>query len=534
MSEIKRIIERKDALRSERGVWESHWQECADFVLPKRDQFTHKTVTKGEKKNLHLFDSTAVRSNISLSAGLHSTLTNPAVRFFDLTTGDPELDDQDDVRNWLQKTADKMWNVFQNSNFQTEIHEVYLDIGAFGTAPLYIEEHKDKVVNFMAYPVSNVYVCENSQGMIDEVYRTFKWTAKQILQEWPETAPESVKKAFEKEPQKKFEILHAIYPNPEQGKVRPFVSKYILEEESQGTEKRGAELSSEGYREFPWAIPRWAKESGETYGRSPAMEVLPDVKTLNQIVRTVLKGAQKAVDPPLQVPDDGLLRRIDLRPGGVNRKRNGSDRIEPIITGARVVDGMEMIKLYREQIPIAFFLDLFRLEPLDRATQIEVQQHIQERLKMLGPLLGRMHTELLRPMIDRVFAIMERREMIDAPPAALKGKRFEAVFSSPLAKAQKSLDSETVLRVYQMIAGLAQVDERVFDNFDTDRSARFVAKQGGFPQDLLRSEDEIRALREGRAAANEQAIERQQQQDQVEAVSKVAPAVAQIQQARAQ
>ena len=34
------ILARRDRLRSTRGVWESHWQEIADRILPRQGSFT--------------------------------------------------------------------------------------------------------------------------------------------------------------------------------------------------------------------------------------------------------------------------------------------------------------------------------------------------------------------------------------------------------------------------------------------------------------------------------------------------------------
>jgi len=528
--EVRDLIKRKNALKSDRANWENYWQDLADYILPRKNQVTNKT-EKGSKRNLSIFDSTAIRANVRLAAGLHSTLTSPVTRFFDLTTGRANIDDQDKVRLFRQNTADNIWNVIQNSNFQTEIHEVYIDLGCFGTGPLFVEDDKKKVVNFTAYPIVDLIIGEGLDGIVNEVHREFKWTARQIMSKWGKDSkaviPDEVERAFKSDPEKKFDLVHSIFPD----EVRDnFKSNYLLDNGDGG---KSAVIKTGFYHEFPWMVPRWAKDSSEMYGRSAGMETLPDIRTLNAVVKTDLKGRQKAIDPPLQAPDDGFLRRINLTPGAVNRKRNGSDSIEPIITGPRVDLSDSLIEKLRSDIREGFMNDLFTLMNVgDRATAREIDERVQQQLRTLSPILGRMHTELLRPLVDRVFGIMSRRGLITDIPEEIENNNLEAVFSSPLARAQKSQDANIVLQTFQMVAGIAQVDPNVFDNFDLDKASLFVAKSNGYPQDLLRAEDEIEGIRNGRAQAQEQQIESEQQNQQVDQVAKVAPAVAQMEQAR--
>jgi hypothetical protein len=42
-------------------------------------------------------------------------------------------------------------------------------------------------------------------------------------------------------------------------------------------------------------------------------------------------------------------------------------------------------------------------------TATEVMQRTEERMRLLGPILGRMEAELLGPIITRVFGIMLRQ-----------------------------------------------------------------------------------------------------------------------------
>ena len=121
-------------MRGERTTWDAHWQEIADYVQPRKDNIYKSKVLEGDKKGNLLYDASAIHANELLASALHSMLSNPATFFFTLTTGDNDLDLQDDVRVWIQKTTRKIHDVLNNSNFQQEIHEVYLDLASFGTS----------------------------------------------------------------------------------------------------------------------------------------------------------------------------------------------------------------------------------------------------------------------------------------------------------------------------------------------------------------------------------------------------------------
>ena len=183
MQNAKFFINRVNSLKSERSTWENHWQEVADYIVPNKNNVINE-FTPGQKRNIHLFDNTAVHSNELLAGSLHGELTNPNSLWFEITTGDQEIDRIDSVRLWLQDSVQRMHTVINNTNFQTEIHEYYIDLCAFGTAPLTIEENKESVVRFRSLPIQECFVKENHLGIIDELHRVFEWDAKKIFQNW--------------------------------------------------------------------------------------------------------------------------------------------------------------------------------------------------------------------------------------------------------------------------------------------------------------------------------------------------------------
>lgn len=528
------IITKQEELKSARGVWETHWQELADYMVPRKNSFTRKNVP-GEKKGVELYDNTSMVSLEALVAALHGLLTNPNTLWFMLQTGDPTLDDEDDIAEYLQDLSRRMHRVLNNSNFQPEVYEYYVDLASVGTATMVVEEDKDSIVTFSTKHLGEIYPEENSKGIIDVAYRVFTWTPKQIVQKFAEgiePTEEALAVAVGKEVAKcyidgkneKFEIVHAIYRDNDTKIVKmPFISQYVLKKDKH-------ELQEGRFRRFPYLISRWSKTSGEIYGRSPGMTALPEQKTLNVMAKTMLKGAQKVVDPPVQIPDDGFVRPLRTFPGGVNYYRAGSsDRIETIFNDSRIDFGFEAIRERQQRVREAFFVDKLNLAQNDRMTTVEVNQRIQEQLRFLGPLLGRQHTEFLRPLIDRLLDIMidadKNGDLIGQPPQDLKDIELDVAYSSPIARAQRVGEAESLQQVLGAIAPVIQLDPPALDNIDSDAWVRENFKIFGATQKVLRNKDDVETVRESRQQAQAEALKQQKESQEAENLKNVSPAL---------
>jgi hypothetical protein len=523
----KQIIGKVNNLKGRRGVWETHWKDLAFFFQPNRREILEELAKGSKQRNVNLLDNTGIQSVELLSAGLHSMLTNPNLLWFELTTGDEKFDDQDGVRQWLQETSLALLNVINNSNFNTEIHQLYLDVATFGTGGMLIEEDKDKVVRFSTKHIIDFLIEENHHGFIDRIYRRWEWSAENIVAEFgEENVGKKVLDAYQKNSvEEKFKVIHAVYPRDvfsgASDKLKPFVSQYILDEDE------GFLLREGGYREFPYVVPRWTKSAAEMYGRSPAMVGLSDMKTLNVMTQTMIVASQKVADPPLQMPDDGYVLPIITRPGGINYKRPGADRIEPLFNQIPVDFGSAALEDRRQRIRAAFFVDQLQLQSGPQMTATEVLQRTEEKNRLLGPVLGRMQSEFLVPMITRVFDIAQRKNLIQEPPPALEGvEDLDVRYSSMIARAQRVSEAQNVLRTVETVSPFIQLDASVADVFDGDEIARVIARSLNFPQRGMRNNKEIEALREQRAKAQQEAIENERANQEADRISKVAPAAA--------
>jgi hypothetical protein len=516
----KILLSRFDRLKTQRQNWESHWQEVADYMQPRKADVT-KSRSKGDKRTELIFDSSPLQSVELLSASLHGMLTNPSTPWFSLKFKNEGMEGEDEAKAWLESATEVMYSAFNQSNFQQEIFELYHDLITFGTAAMFIEEDDEDNLKFSTRHINEIYISENDKGRIDTVFRKFRISARAAIQKFGKVSTHIAVTA-KKDPYEEVEILHAVYPrsdfNPtKQDKENmPFESIYMDADS-------GDELSVSGFKEFPFVVPRYLKASHEIYGRSPAMTALPDVKMLNEMSKTIIKSAQKQVDPPLLVPDDGFLLPVRTVPGGLNFYRAGTrDRIEPLNIGANNTLGLNMEEQRRNSIRNAFYVNQLMMQDGPQMTATEVIQRNEEKMRLLGPVLGRLQSELLKPLIDRSFAILMRRNLFAQPPEFLSGQDIEIEYVSPLAKAQKSTELSSIMRAIEIMGSLSNVAP-VFDHINMDKLVTHLTSIVGVPQKILKPQSELNAERQEQAVQAQQQQQMQQLQQVAQAGRDIAP-----------
>ena len=518
----KDLLKRFGKLVTQRQTWESHWQEVADYMMPRKADVT-KQRSKGDKRSELIFDSSPLHAVELLSASLHGMLTNPSTPWFSLRFKNVDTGDADEANEWLQDTTEKMYDAFNRSNFQQEIFELYHDLITFGTASMFIEEDADDIVRFSTRHIGEIYISENNKGRIDTVFRKFKLSARAaILQFGEKNVSNALRGTAMKDPYEEVTILHVVYPREnydpkkKDAKNMPFASCYIELDNKH-------EVSQSGFNEFPYVVPRYLKASFEIYGRSPAMTALPDVKMLNEMSKTTIKAAQKQVDPPLLVPDDGFILPVRTVPGGLNFYRAGTrDRIEPLNIGANNPLGLNMEEQRRNAIRDTFYVNQLMMQNGPQMTATEVVQRNEEKMRLLGPVLGRLQSELLRPMIDRTFAILLRKKLFRPAPEFLAGQDIQIEYVSPLAKAQRASELQSIMRAIEIFGSLANVSP-VFDHINIDNLVTHLADIVGVPAKVLNSKSEVNAIRQQKQQQADQQMQMQQLQQVAQAGGAIAP-----------
>jgi len=520
----KELKSNLNQLVEKRNYWEEHWQECSDYFLTRKaDVNTQRS--KGDKRNIQVFDSSAIHSLELLSSSLHGMLTSSANRWFDLRFKEATVNDDDTAKEWLEDSTDKMYLAFARSNFQQEIFEAYHDLVCFGTACLYIEEDTDDIIRFSSRHVKEIYISEDAKGIVNCIYRRFKISAKAAVEKFGlENLSRSIQNIYKNAPFDDVELCHVVKPremyNPKKKDKSnmPFMSAYFEYNEDHV-------ISQGGFREFPYVVPRYLKASNEVYGRSPAMAALPDVKVLNKMTEISLKAAAKQVDPPLLIPDDSMILPVRTAPGSLNFYRAGSrDRIEPLNIGANNPLGMNLEEQRRQSIARTFHVDQLMIQENRTMTATEVMQRNEEKMRILGPVMGRLQSELLQPLIIRVFSIMLRNNLFTQPPEILQGQEVDVEYVSPMALAQKGQELSSIMRGMEIFGSISQMFP-VMDYIDDKGLVKQIIKTLGLPAKMIKSDAEVEELKAQRQEQQAQQMQMQQAMQEAQVAKDAAPMV---------
>lgn len=506
------IIKRLDELRGKRGNWESHWEEIAQRVLPNYSTLFDGRgfVIGGEKRTQEVFDSTAAIALSRFSSAMESMLTPRQGTWHNLRPTNNDLMKDRATRLWFEDLNRLLfkYRYAPKANFSAQIHETYVSLGAFGSGVMFVDDlQTNRGADGLRYKsifLGEVYFCENHQGIVDTAYRIFTMSARQMIQMFGDKVPKEVAESAEKNIDKPYEVIHCVRPNTDKidgradFKGMEFYSAYVMRDGK-------AMLREGGYNTFPYCISRYVTTPGETYGRSPAMMVLPAIKTLNEEKKTILKQGHRIVDPVLLAYDDGVIDSFSLKNGAINYggvSAEGRPLVHPLPTGNLSV-GQEMMNDERAIINDAFLVTLFQiLIDTPQMTATEVMERSREKGALLSPTMGRQQSELLGPMIEREIDLLMRQRKLPPMPSALREAdgEYRIEYDSPLSRQQKAEEGAGTMRTMQWAAEIAAVSQNpaVFDHFNFDEIIPELADINAMPSRFINPPEVIQALRDGR------------------------------------
>jgi hypothetical protein len=352
------------------------WVDISRFVNPRRENIKiNRNYMPGQRLGQDSYDGTPNGALGVWRDGMQGFLVSRSLNWFRGEMDNPFLNDNDNVRIYLQDYDLGMYSAYRRSNYYAVQPEWFGDAGSIGTATLYTEEDIKRgcAVHTAIHP-REVFIAEDKFGEVDTVFRKFEMTARSMAQKFGiENLSDFAKQNAENHPHKRHEIIHAVYPNDElffgmkTAKGKAFRSVY-METKSGGetTELSGGVghiLRQSGYDIMPYAVWRFRKNSDEIYGRSPAADALVEIFGLNQFGRTMIEAAQKSVDPPMNIPEE-MRGNVRISPRGHNYYTNEKRVVSPIITGINYPIGKEeqdrLQTLLENKYNVAYFQMLTR------------------------------------------------------------------------------------------------------------------------------------------------------------------------------
>ncbi len=506
-------------MQTQRAVFAGQWEEVAELVLPtSRNTFYFGSFNfPGQKKTERQVDSNAAVALGRFGAILDSLLTPRNMYWHMLSADNNDLNKVRDVRLWFEMATNVLFKqrYKPTANFSSQNLNTYMSLGAFGNGTLWIDRLRSHTgaqgIRYKSLPLGEMYLRENFQGQIDGFCRPFRLTRQQAIQQFGEDAlPDQILNASDGG--SIFDFLHRVAPRMDydpgrrDGKGMPWSSIYIA--------ISGNQLVSEGgFRSFPAPTTRYDQFPGEIYGRGPAMQVLPTIKTLNSEKHDFLVQGHRAVAPTFLTVDDGLVD-FSFRPGALNKggmSADGRPLIGTLPTG-NIQVSKEMMDEEKALINDAFLVSLFQIlteKPDMTATQ--VIELANEKGILLAPTVGRQQSEYLGPMIERELDVCIDLGLLPPMPQALieaKGE-YNVVYTSPLAKAMKAQEVTGFSRTMELLNGIVQLtqDPSPLDNFDFDVISREISDIQAVPESWMADPKAVEAKRQQR----QQAMEQQQQ-----------------------
>lgn len=536
--------------RAERESYIPHWQDINKFVRPRSAKFFIEKGSRGDKRNQSIINNTATIASETLASGMMSGVTSPARPWFRLSTGNPQLDKVEAIKNWLHEIALVMREVFAKSNLYTELPLVYADLGDYGIAAMTALEGTDgEVVRFGHMPIGSYAVATDENGRVDTIVREWQMTVRQLVQKFGrENCSAAVQAMFDNHQHGQWiEVAHIVHRNKDYNpdkigaKFKKYCSIY-MERAGNGRSEDSIDgfLRVSGFDDFPVMVPRWSVTGEDPYGNSPAMNALGDVKALQLYEKRAAQMIDKGANPPMSAPSSLKNQRASLLPGDVtyvdvNQGQQGFVPVyEPNPTWLTAVE--QKILKHEQRIRRAYFEDLFmmlsNLDGVQPRNQMEIAERKEEKLLQLGPVMDRLNDELFDPLIERTFAILVKQSrpdweaglpgLIPPPPEELQDADLKVEYTSIMAQAMKKVALGDIERFAGFIGNLAQGDPTVLDRWDLDETAKEYHTGIGLAPNILRSDDDVDAMRQQRAQQQQAAQAAEMAKTSSEAVKNVA------------
>lgn len=542
MAEITRgqgLVLLRSALENERSSFKDHWRDLSDFVLPRRSLFTLSDTNRGDRRNLRIIDSTATLAARTMASGMMGGITSPARPWKRLTTADPNLAELGPVKEWLHTVDKRMDTIFLRSNLYNALPNLYGDLGTFATGAMLVEEDFDNILRFYTFPIGSYSLALDDKLRVRVFFREFRLTVRQVVERFGERDDQGNIKwenfshaVMEHWKKKQFDvwidIYHVIQPNvnynPSKADSKLFESLYYEKgtstaagsaaSHSHGPEKF---LRERGYDYFPVLCPRWQTTGEDVYGTNcPGMTALGDIKALQIMQKRKAQAVEKMVSPPMVGPPELKFAKASILPGDITYvpDRGGNQAFRPAHEVNIRLDALDgVIREHQFRIRRAYYEDLFlMLANTDRReiTAREIDERHEEKLLALGPVLEQLNQDLLDPLVDIAFLIMEHFGLLPPPPEELQGQALKVEYISIMHQAQKLAGLAGIERYASFVGEVAQIKPDAVDKFNADQAIDEYGEIIGVPPSVVVPDEEVAEIREVRAQAVEAAAQAEQ------------------------
>lgn len=535
-------------LENERSTFISHWRDISDFIKPRRARFFVQDANQGDRRNQKINDNTATLASRTLRAGMMSGITSPARPWFRLTTPDPKMSEVQSIKQWLHNTSTNMASVFLKSNLYNVLPPLYGDLGDFGTGAIFVEEDFNSVMRFYSLPIGSYSIAQDETYRVNVFFREFRMTVRQLISKFGIDDPNKlqdinwdkfssvIKGLWETGHLEAWvDVCHVIRPNEnyDPKRLESKFKKYISIYYEKGTSDRNHApymtyegdkvLSEMGYEYFPVLAPRWELTGEDVYATScPGMEALGDVKQLQLGEKRQYQAIEKMINPPMVADPELRKQKTSILPGDITYTSGANGFRAAHEINFRVDFLEQKLDQTRMRIKRAYYEDLFlMLASTDRRqiTAREIEERHEEKLLALGPVLEQLNQDLLDPLIDIAFIIMDRQGLIEPPPPELQGMDLKVEYISIMAQAQKLVGLAGIERFASFANNVIAANPSASVKVDTEQLLDVVADVLSIPPGIVRSDEDVAEIKAAQAQAQQQQMRMQQMSEMSKAAA---------------
>lgn len=539
-SKERASLERFKKAKKKKEPWLPLFQLLGEYIHTRRQNFQGEQ-TSGEFLTREIFDSTAPKANKTMASSLVGLLWPSSGKRFEFRAPRSLPKNSTTIKKYYEQITEFVQDVLDNpkGGLLTAFDEYMIDQGAFGTSGVEpIEDEKVGVI-YRSWSIKEMTISEGKNGEVDSIFLELRFEVQRLVKEYGiENLSERVKKLYENNKlDDEIDIIIAIEPryirDPEK------LNSLNMAFQSLHYEKENCHLMREkGFDEIPIKVGRMTKIIGETYGRSPGMDALPDVLEANIIWEATTIAIEKNLAPPLGVLDDGRLggEEIDTSANAVNvfnftGRAGEGNPVFPLFTVGEIKQTVNLLERLAEQISNHFYVD--RLLDFNNQTQMtlgEAQMRNRIRFATLNSIFARQIQDVFSPVIERTFNILFKQGKLgvvegslehqiavalgedpiiipgEVAKLMLKGADvYQIKYFTPAMRIMQAEEAEGIMRSWQFAGELKKLGiEQACDPLDEDISVTRFTEISGAPSEIIRAKDAIKAIRDGRAEMLEQ------------------------------
>lgn len=497
-------VKRGEKALEQIAQWRGLLDDAYQHSRPQQNMLS--SVSPGEKKMQHLFDSTGLVSRRRATSRFVNQ-TFPAEQNWAMLEAGPSVKKaQRKAENErLQQATEIAFSVIHNkSNFQPVIQEM-TDEMWISTGIMTVQKGRSlsEPITFASIPQIQVGLEEGPNSTVGAKFRKFSMPGNIVVPTWRDAKlPEKLAKEIEKNPEKPISLMECTYTDYDKDQV--YYDVIVMEGKHRIVERMP--------RMDRFIVGRLAKSPNEVRGRGPVLDGLPDMKTLNKLVELILQNAQLVVSGPYTVVDDGVINPANVIIGprrAIPVARNAGHPAGPSIAPLERSGQFDIAYLEYERLQNSIREALLDVDLPDYSgapkTAAEILQRVRNYIEQTGSFYSLVQRDIVVPTFQNVLDILHHDwAMIDE--IRIDGDNVALNITSPLAMQRAAQEVEAVVQALEISSAMFGREQTMLV-FNIEEIIPWIARKLGVPEKLLRNPVEKGQIENavGNAVANAEA-----------------------------